>query len=476
MIFQQSNQKNNFSLGQIIPLGLGIIAVLNLLMAVVSRHSISTITKSIYLVNQAQTVKADLGLLKKQILDAETGQRGFLYTGDNTYLEPYEQAVAEIDKTFQNLSELIVDEGQLLILNNIKVLTEKKLKELAETIRLKTQGKEAEAKKIVLSNFGKQVMNDIRIEIEQMEFYEQKNINERQTIVDQSEAQAKTITTVAALAIFLVICLMVWFILRQVIKPIEHVSLAISSSSTQIATTVEEQERIANQQAALVNQTTATMDELRASSRQAANQAEAASMNAQRLIILSIGQNTTENTTWDNDSNLKEKSRQIAKKVMGLSEKLTQIDRIAGVVSQLANQTNMLALNAAVEAVRAGENGKGFGVIATEIRKLADQSGKYGDQINALTADIQNATESTVNVTQEGTEVVDKMVESINEMTLNIKQIYLSANQQAEAIQQTVQAMTTINQGAAETASGIGQTRTSTKQLNEAAHTLKSLI
>ena len=89
-------------------------------------------------------------------------------------------------------------------------------------------------------------------------------------------------------------------------------------------------------------------------------QAEVASMNAQRLIMLSIGQNTTENTTLDNNSNLKAKSRQIAKQVMGLSEKLTQIDRIAGVVSQLANQTNMLALNAAVEAVRAGENGNIF--------------------------------------------------------------------------------------------------------------------
>ena len=476
MNFQQSKQKNNFSLGQMIPLGLGVIAVLNLVMAVVSRHSISTITNSIDFVNTAQTVKADLRLLKKQIVDAETGQRGFLYTGNSTYLQPYDEAVANIDDTIQELRELIVDEEQSFLLTDIESLIEERMKDLAETIRLEKEGKKAEAKKIVISELGKQVINDFRTKIEQMDVNEDRIINERKSIVYQSEEQAKKITTGAALAIFLVICLMVWFILRQVIKPIENVSLAISSSSTQIATTVEEQERIANQQAALVNQTTATMDELRASSRQAANQAEVASMNAQRLIMLSIGQNTTENTTLDNNSNLKAKSRQIAKQVMGLSEKLTQIDRIAGVVSQLANQTNMLALNAAVEAVRAGENGKGFGVIATEIRKLADQSGKYGDQINALTADIQDATESTVNVTQEGTKLVEKMVESINEMTLNIKQIYLSANQQAEAIQQTVQAMTTINQGAAETASGIGQTRTSTKQLNEAAHSLKSLI
>ena len=128
------------------------------------------------------------------------------------------------------------------------------------------------------------------------------------------------------------------------------------------------------------------------------------------------------------------------------------------------------------EAVRAGENGRGFGVIATEIRKLADQSGKYAEQINVLTADIQNAMDATVNVTKEGTEIVELMVNSIDEITLNIKQISLSANQQAIAIQQTVQAMTVLNQGAAETASGIGQTKISTQQLNKAAQILNSLI
>lgn len=65
-------------------------------------------------------------------------------------------------------------------------------------------------------------------------------------------------------------------------------------------------------------------------------------------------------------------------------------------VSELANQTNMLTLNAAFEAVRAGEHGKGFGIVASEIWKLAHQSKKSAERINALVQDIQRATNSTV--------------------------------------------------------------------------------
>jgi len=476
MKFNLWKQKNNLKLGKVVPIGLGAIAVLNLLMAGISQYSMNRISQSIELVETAQTIKADLRLLEKQLLDAETGQRGFLYTNDPNYLEPYERSLDSMEDTFAELKQLIIDPVQLNRLEIVENLTEDKLDELTETIELQKADKFAETKALVTSNIGKKAMDDIRAKLAEIEVVEDEIIDERRAIVTQAQQQANLITTGSALAIFLLVCMMIWFVVRQTIKPIERVSLAVSSSASQIASTVEEHERIANQQAASVNQTTATMDELGASSRQAASQAEAAAASVERLLILSVGKSETEDSSLPSESNLKEKAGQIAQQVMSLSEKLSQIDRIAGVVSQLSTQTNMLALNAAVEAVRAGENGKGFGVIATEIRKLADQSGKYAEQINGLTADIQTATNGTVTVTKEGTELVEQMVNSINEITLNIKQISLSANQQAMAVQQTVEAMTSINQGAAETASGIGQTKTSTQQLNEAAQILKSLI
>lgn len=89
-----------------------------------------------------------------------------------------------------------------------------------------------------------------------------------------------------------------------------------------------------------------------------------------------------------------------------LSEQANQIGSISQFVSDLANQTNMLALNSAVEAVRAGENGKGFSVVANEIRRLADQSQRSAEKIYVLVSEIQSAINSTVMVTEEGTKRV----------------------------------------------------------------------
>lgn len=475
-LLTKNRQKNQWRLGKTIPIGLGIIASLNLFSAMISRTNILRISDAIDWVNTAHEVKANIRLLDSQILELETDERGFLLTGNTQYLTQYEDYDESISKVISDLRLLIKDPNQLERLDDVETILKIRLSEIAATIQLKKNNETATVLKAVQDNTSKNTRNQIRIQLKKMEEEQQKIIGERQEIANQAEIQANLLTIATSTGIFMLVCGMIWFVLRQVIQPIDRAALTISSSSAQIAATVEEHERIANQQAASVNQTTTTMDELGASSRQAAGQAEAAAQNVDRLLILAIGSNKAENMTFQHEANLKEKSQQIAQQVLSLSEKLTQIDRIAGVVSQLANQTNMLALNAAVEAVRAGDQGKGFGVIATEIRKLADQSGKYAEQINGLTADIQLSTDATVSVSEEGKELVEKMVNSINEIALNIKQISFNANQQAIAIQQSVEAMTSINQGAAETATGIAQTKASTQQLNEAAQALKALV
>lgn len=222
---------------------------------------------------------------------------------------------------------------------------------------------------------------------------------------------------------------------------------SIVTSSSEIAATVEQQERTATQQAASVNQTSSTMDELEASSRLAAEQAEAATAGA----------------------------RAIAEQIFRLSEQIKQIGSISGVVSELANQTNMLALNAAVEAARAGQNGKGFAVVAGEIRKLADQSKKSAERINDLVGDIQAIANSTVMDMGQGTKV-ESIVTAVNNIVMNNQQISLSASQQAIAVQQVVQAMNTLNIAAQETASGISQTKVATQKLNEAALALQTVV
>lgn len=264
----------------------------------------------------------------------------------------------------------------------------------------------------------------------------------------------------------------------------------LNQFSGEIARTMELQEQNTAQQAAAVNQTTTTMDELSASSQQSAEQAGAAAIDAnQGLSLAESGLKAVENTE-SVMSMLSSKVNDMQVQIGNLTEKTNQIGNISKLVADLASQTNMLALNAAVEAVRAGEHGKGFSVVAQEIRKLADQSKASTASIDDLVADIQMAIDSTVMVTQEGRRTVEhgvkmardtaetfqKLTDSIDNISLSVQQISLNAKQQALAIQQVVDTMSNINYTAAQTATSISQVKEGSEKLNHMIQSLQKMV
>src|SRR4029078_4123680 len=87
---------------------------------------------------------------------------------------------------------------------------------------------------------------------------------------------------------------------------------------------------------------------------------------------------------------------QIASRALGLGEKSQEIGRILVVIDDLADQTNLLALNAAIEAARAGEHGRGFAVVDSHARKLAERAQESTGQIQAIVAQIQTETHATI--------------------------------------------------------------------------------
>lgn len=309
------------------------------------------------------------------------------------------------------------------------------------------------------------------------------------TRVEAALQLASSSLAAATLLELILICISVYLMTEGISKKVSQVLSKITASSTEIAVTMEQQERMASQQAVSVHQTTSTIDELGASSSATALQAETVAGGARQALLLAEGGTLAVGKTLEGMSVLKEKVGAIAEQIVRLSQQTSQIGNIAALVSDLANQTNMLALNAAVEAVRAGEHGKGFAVVASEIRKLADQSRRSTEKINALVADIQMAINSTVMVTDAGTKTVEEgsriaeetaeafrgVTEAINEISLSTQQISLSAKQQALAVQQVVDAMNALNQVATETARSISQVKVGTQKLNEAAHSLKSI-
>ncbi len=419
------------------------------------------------------------------------GLRGYLINKNNDFLTDFHTGAEWAQQSADNVAPTVKDPEQRIRLQRMQKLVKQYYDGCNEDIvRLVLQNQTATAIAVFNTGKYKNVVNEFLKVNREFRETELNLVNQKTKMTKEALSVLVSTLLVGSLLLVLFGAGMAWLISSGIIATIESAISSIASSSTEIAATVEEQERMASQQAASVNQTTTTMDELGASSRATSQQIETAVVQAMQALNLAGGGTKAVEQTLEAMASLKTKVQDIQGQIIELSEQTDHIGNISTVVSDLANQTNMLALNAAVEAVRAGEHGKGFGVVASEIRKLADRSKKSGAQINLLVADIQRAINSTVMVTDEGTKTVESGVNiasetaaafagvanAINNVVLSSQQISLNAKQQLIAIEQVVQAMNSLNQAAAQTACGISQTKVGTQKLNEAALDLKAVL
>lgn len=278
------------------------------------------------------------------------------------------------------------------------------------------------------------------------------------------------------IGLILLVLLLSGWIAAAISRPLRKVSHDITGFCSEVAATINEQERVLSVQAASVNETTTTMSELDASFRHAGEVATSASERARSALALADGTHRNGSTSTSATSSLKEKIGAVTQRLLELSERTTQIGSMSRAVEDLANQTNLLALNAAVEAARAGENGRGFAVVAGEIRKLADESKRSGERIEALVNEIQNATNSTVMSMEEGTRAVGEVVHALETLQEISQQSAMGIQEQITAVRQVVQAMETLNAGAHDAATGITQTKGGIRTLTQTAETLAEMV
>lgn len=464
MIFKFFQIRYWIFIGYLVPIKISVITGL-----IISNHVESAIEYSENL-NKYYVIAEDIGNLEIKVQRILINVRGYLIQKNINSLKEYKKAQTNYESIGNNLQVLIQDEGQRQTLQEINQLVGELNVYNQELINLVDTNQEEVAIQKWMTGESRDLSEKIADKFDFFRDREQELVKiARETQDRDLHELVKIVWITTGISLFAVLGIGI-LIISIIVKKINQEASFIASAASQIATTIEEQERLAIQQAASVNQTTTSIDELGASSRQSAEQAQAASNGANQVLVLANGDRQTKHHS------LKDKIGKIQAQIMRLSEHLSQISTITNMVSDVANQTNMLALNASVEAVRAGEHGKGFGVVAVEIRKLADQSRKSAEKINSLIIDIQNATSSTVIVTEEGTQSVENIVEAINDVAVNIQQISLNAQQQATAIQQIVEAMNALNEAAQETTGGISQTKIGTQQLNQTALHLRDMI
>ena len=207
---------------------------------------------------------------------------------------------------------------------------------------------------------------------------------------------------------------------QEVNNAIEEVAKGNTKQTQDIAEVVKIMDRLggsintiaqgAGQQAEKVNSTSMSVGRMVTGVEEVATSAISAADSAEETTqVASQGGQAVEKAVSGME-NMKAKVFEVAHKIKELGGQSQQIGEIIQVIDDIAEQTNLLALNAAIEAARAGEHGKGFAVVADEVRKLAERSGKATKEIAELINTIQGGTENAVLAMDEGTQEVENGV------------------------------------------------------------------
>ena len=238
---------------------------------------------------------------------------------------------------------------------------------------------------------------------------------------------------------------------QQVAAGVGQQSESVSRTANvmdQMAHTIDGVARGAQEQAQAAARATQLSAQLHQSIQQVAAIARAVSEGtAAASKAASHGQDTVRHTIEGMQS-IREKVDLSAEKIAEMSNRSNQIGVIVETIEDIASQTNLLALNAAIEAARAGEHGKGFAVVADEVRKLAERSANATREIGALIKAIQTSVGETVNAMLESAQEVEKGVESAGEAGNSLHQILQTVEQVNRQAQEAARAAVEMEKAA----------------------------
>lgn len=233
--------------------------------------------------------------------------------------------------------------------------------------------------------------------------------------------------------------------LREIVRTVRSSAIDLAANSEQLAASAEQVNAGINEIAKSTGMVAENAEEGNRSSIEAAQvllelssliqiaqQKANSTVESSNITLKSaqIGKERAEETIKCMDE-IKEKTIQTENLIYELNKYSDEIKTVTDTITQIAEQTNLLALNAAIEAARAGESGKGFAIVAEEVRKLADESNQGARKVYDIMLKITENTEKAVKVTQESREEVEEGEASVNQSNEALKQIL-------EAVQQTV--------------------------------------
>ena len=269
----------------------------------------------------------------------------------------------------------------------------------------------------------------------------------------------------------------------EIANQVALASEALAAQVLQVTKGAELQNRRTEETATAMEEMNATVLEVAKNSSSAAQAADGAKIQAEEgsgIVARSV----------EAIEKVQEQSQELKAQMASLGKQAESISRILDVISDIADQTNLLALNAAIEAARAGEAGRGFAVVADEVRKLAEKTMNATKEVSQVIGAIQEGTQANIKGVEASGEVIKqatemasksgealvKIVDLVNQTSDQVRSIAAAAEEQSAASEEINRAVEDISRVTSETTDGMSQSSQAVHELADLAQKLRGLI